>query len=71
MIRVKDTKRRYIQEWKKQNRKRDGKGDKVEMTIIRILNFILLIKNGLTILRKRKSAGNPACRIINTTSEKS
>jgi len=71
MIRVKDTKRKYTQERRKQNKKRDGKGGKVGMTIIRILSFILLIKNNLNILRKRKSAGNPACRIINTASEKS
>jgi len=41
------------------------------MTIIRVLAFIPLFKNGLNILRKRKSAGNPAFRIINTASEKS
>jgi len=41
------------------------------MTNNRVLTFILLIKNGLNILRKRKSAGNPACRINNTASEKS
>jgi hypothetical protein len=56
---------------KKAKQKERRKGGNVGMTIIGVLPFILVIKNGLKIRRKRKSAGNPACRIINTASEKS